>query len=144
MANTSETTVGEVRVRVRYPETDRMGVAWHGHYLTWFELGRTELMRSFGIAYGALEDEQKLFFPVIAADVRYRSSARYDEVLTIHTQVESTSRVRMRFAYRLTRDEDGQLLATGHTEHAVVGAEGRPTRMPDSVRQILETCKPLD
>lgn len=144
MANGSDAATGAVHVRVRYPETDRMGVAWHGHYLTWFELGRTELMRSFGMAYGALEDEQKLFFPVIAADVRYLASARYDEVLTVRTDVESISRVRMRFAYRLTRDSDGRLLATGHTEHAVVGSSGRPTRIPDSVREILKTCQPID
>jgi acyl-CoA thioester hydrolase len=121
-----------------------MGVAWHGHYLVWFELGRTELMRESGIPYGALEDKLELYFPVIAADVRYLASARYDEVLTVETRVERVGRVRVRFAYRLRRESVPELLATGHTEHAAVGKEGRPTRMPEEVRGKLETWQQLD
>jgi acyl-CoA thioester hydrolase len=121
-----------------------MGVAWHGHYLTWFELGRTELMRESGLPYGALEDEFQLYFPVISADVRYLASARYDELLTVATHVESIGRVRMRFAYRLCRDSAGELLATGHTDHAAVNQDGRTTRMPEDVRRKLETWQQVD
>ena len=144
MASESEAVRGEVRVRVRYPETDRMGVAWHGHYLAWFEMGRTELMRDAGLAYGVLEDERAIYFPVVAVDVRYLASARYDEILTVETRVESVSRVRVRFAYRLRRESDPELLATGHTVHASVGGTGRPTRMPEDVRQKLERWHQLD
>ena len=66
-------------LRVRYPETDRMGVAYHAHYLSWFEMGRTELMREMGCSYGELEDRRGIFFPVREVGTRYRVSARYDE-----------------------------------------------------------------
>jgi len=78
--------VSVTTVRVRYAETDRMGVAWHGHYLSWFEAGRTELMRSLGCPYGELEDGDGVFFPVIEAGCRYLSSARYDEAIDVRCE----------------------------------------------------------
>jgi acyl-CoA thioester hydrolase len=127
----------EVPVRVRYPETDRMGVVYHGNYLVWFELGRTELMRDLGCAYSELEDRRGLSFPVIEAHVRYHRSARYDERLTVRTRLQSVGRARVRFEYQVIRDGEETPLATGFTEHASVGADGRPTRLPDEVRRRL-------
>jgi acyl-CoA thioester hydrolase len=121
-----------------------MGVAWHGHYLTWFELGRTELLREAGLPYAALEQERGVYFPVIAVGVRYLASAHYDDALAVETRVAAVSRVRIRFTYRVLREEDTVLLATGHTEHAAVGRAGRPTRMPEDVRQRLEAWQPPD
>ena len=116
-------------VRVRYPETDRMGVVYHAHYLVWFELGRTELMRSLGATYGKLEEEEGISFPVISAGARYRAPARYDELLTVRTTLVEVGRARVRFDYRILREEDGKLLVEGFTEHATVGPnvlEGEP------------------
>jgi acyl-CoA thioester hydrolase len=121
---------------VRYPETDRMGVAHHTHYLTWFELGRTELMRELGCTYGELEEREEVFFPVIQASADYLASARYDEVVTITTRLIRASGVRVRFTYVVCR-EDGTVLARGHTEHASVDGRGRPRRLPETLRRRL-------
>jgi len=123
--------------RVRYPETDRMGVAHHTHYFVWFELGRTELMREAGCAYGALEDDAGVFFPVIEAGATYKASARYDEQLEIETRLVSVEGARVRFEYVVRRREGGTVLATGFTVHAACGPDGRPMRMPDVVRRRL-------
>lgn len=129
---TSRTTT-----RVRYPETDRMGVAHHTHYFVWFELGRTELMREAGCAYGALEDTDGVFFPVVEAGAAYKASARYDDVLEVVTRLTATEGVRVRFDYVVRRVDDGRVLATGHTVHASCGKDGRPARLPDAVRRRL-------
>ena len=123
--------------RVRYPETDRMGVAHHSHYLVWFELGRTELMRDLGCPYGVLEDRDGVFFPVTSVGADYRSPARYDERLAIDTSIEHVGGARVRFAYRVTSTDDGRELATGFTEHGATGRDGRPTRIPESLRSRL-------
>src|SRR5258706_1964556 len=87
--------------RVRYPETDRMGVAHHTHYFVWFELGRTELMRQADCAYGALENDDGVFFPVVEAGATYRAPARYDEIVDIETRLTGVDGVRVRFEYEL-------------------------------------------
>ena len=124
-------------LRVRYPETDRMGVAYHAHYLVWFELGRTELMRELGHPYGELEDDQGVRFPVVSAAVQYRAAARYDERLEVRTRLVEVGAARVRFDYELVRAEDRRLLASGFTEHASVGREGRPRRLPGELRRRL-------
>jgi acyl-CoA thioester hydrolase len=129
--------VSRTTTRVRYPEADRMGVAHHTHYLVWFELGRTELMREAGCAYGELEDDSGVFFPVVEAAAAYKASARYDEVLEIETRLTAAEGVRVRFDYVVRRVEDGRVLATGHTVHASCGKDGRPVRLPDTVRGRL-------
>jgi acyl-CoA thioester hydrolase len=118
---------------VRYPETDRMGVAHHSHFLVWFELGRTELMRATGCSYRDLEDREGIFFPVVEVQARYRAPARYDDVLDISTRMVLASGARVRFEYTISRADDGSPVATGFTEHASIGRSGRPTRLPDSV-----------
>ncbi len=130
---------GRTTHRVRYPETDRMGVAHHSHYVVWFELGRTELMRSLGCPYGSLEDRHALFFPVIDLAAAYRKPARYDQVLEIRTWLTSVTGARVRFDYEI-RDEDEDLLATGHSVHASVGAEGKPRRLPEEIREKLSAA----
>jgi len=123
--------------RVRYPETDRMGVAHHSHYLVWFELGRTELMRALGCPYGELEDRDGVYFPVTSVGADFRSPARYDERLAIETVIERVGGARVRFAYRVTSDDDGRALATGFTEHGATGRNGRPKRIPEALRSRL-------
>ena len=128
--------------RVRYPEVDRMGVAHHTHYLAWFELGRTELMREAGLPYGLLEDERGILFPVVEAGARYRRPARYDEELEVRTGLAALTAVRVRFEYRVVRPADGVLLAEGFSEHAAVGRDGRPQRLPPEMMERLSPWMP--
>ena len=128
---------GRTTTRVRYPETDRMGVAHHSHFLVWFELGRTELMRATGCSYRDLEDGEGIFFPVVEAQARYRAPARYDDVLDISTRMVLATGARVRFEYTISRAGDGAPIATGFTEHASVGRTGKPVRLPASVRARL-------
>ncbi len=126
-------------VRVRYPETDRMNVAYHAHYLVWFEMGRTELMRDLGCAYGDLEDTAGLFFPVLEMSVRYHAPARYDDRLVVHTRLTELRGVRVRFDYAIVRDDPQRPLVTGFSKHGSVGRDGRPKRMPADLRRRLES-----
>jgi acyl-CoA thioester hydrolase len=114
-----------------------MGVAHHTHYFVWFELGRTELMREAGCAYGALEDDDGVFFPVVEAGAEYLAPARYDEVIEIETRLASAEGVRVRFDYVLRRAGDPRVLAKGFTVHASCGRDGKPARLPDSLRSRL-------
>jgi len=114
-----------------------MGVVHHTHYLTWFEVGRTELMRERGRAYADMEKEG-IFMPVVEAECRYLSSARYDEEIEIETRVASASRIRVEFAYNAFRVADGKLLATGRTVHVATDSGGVPRRMSQGDVDALE------
>lgn len=107
-----------------------MGVAHHTHYLVWFELGRTELMREAGCAYGELEESEGMLFPVAEIGARYLDPARYDEEVSITTRLVSARGARVRFEYAVERAANGDPLATGFTVHAAVGRDGRPRRLP--------------
>jgi acyl-CoA thioester hydrolase len=128
-------------LRVRYPEADRMGVAYHANYFVWFELGRTDLMRRRGCSYREMEDEEGIILPVINAGASYLSPARYDDELEVLTRLASVERVRVRFEYELLRPADGKSLANGFSEHAVVGRDGRPMRMPREIRERLQSME---
>lgn len=119
---------GEIQIRVRYAETDRMGLLHHANYLVYFEQARTELLRSQGATYKEMED-QGFFLVVAKMDVKYRGPAHYDDVLTIRTTVTRTSPVRLEHRYEVFRD--GTLLAEGASTLACVDAEGKLRAMPD-------------
>lgn len=110
-------------VRVRYAETDQMGIVYYANYLVWFELGRVELLRSLGLAYSQLEREHECILPVVEAQCRYRSPARYDDVIQIETRPALLRGPVLKFAYRILRKgHDGSepvLLAEGETVHVV-------------------------
>lgn len=127
---------GRCRIRVRFADTDAMGVGHHACHVAWFEVGRTELLRAAGCPYARLE-QAGIALPVVGVEVRYRALARYDEILEIETRAESATAVRVAFAYSITRATDGRLLATGRSEHAAVDASFRPTRLPADVRSVL-------
>ena len=128
----------DVTVRVRYAETDQMGVVYHANYLVWFEVGRVELMRALGVEYKRMEIEDDCQIVVADLRCRYHHPARYDEVLRVRTRIsESRNRV-IRFAYELFRDADGQLLATGETKHIICGRNGKPKLLPQKYRKIFE------
>jgi acyl-CoA thioester hydrolase len=114
-----------------------MGVAYHANYLVWFEMARTELMRESGCAYRRLEEDDGIYFPVIRAGVRYLAPARYDDRLEVVAWITALRGVRIHFEYELRREDDNDVLATGFTEHAAVGRNGRPRRMPDWLKQRL-------
>jgi acyl-CoA thioester hydrolase len=118
---------GEITVRVRYAETDRMGLLHHANYLVYFEQGRTELLRSEGLAYRDLEDQGYLLV-LTKVQVRYRSPARYDDLLTLRTTVVRTTLVKIEHRYELSRD--GLLLADGETTLACVDRQGSVQRLP--------------
>ena len=124
------------RVRVRYAEKDQMGVVYHANYFVWFEVGRTDLLRSAGWTYREMEAEG-LSLPVIEAHCDYKQSARYDDELEIRTTGELMSPVRVAFSYEVVRPADEALLATGRTVHATLDRGGRPSRLPDRVRGLF-------
>ncbi len=114
--------------RVRYIETDAMGIVHHSSYLAWMEMGRTEFMRHFGFTYRQLELTGVLL-PVLEVRVRYHSPAYYDDELVISTWVEELSRVRLLLSYRIDRPADGKLLTEGSSLHTFMGKDGRPIRI---------------
>jgi len=118
---------GEIIIRVRYAETDRMGLLHHANYLVYFEQGRTELLRAQGISYRDLEDQGYLLV-LTRVQVRYRSPARYDDLLTLRTTVVRTTAVKIEHRYELLRD--GLLLAEAETTLGCVDRDGRVQRLP--------------
>jgi acyl-CoA thioester hydrolase len=124
------------RVRVRYAETDQMGVAYYANYFVWFEVGRTDLLRAAGWTYREMEVEG-FALPVIEAQCVYRESAKYDDELEVRTTGESVSPVRVQFTYEIVRPADNAAIATGTTLHATLDRNGRPCRLPERVRKVL-------
>lgn len=122
---------GRSTVRVRYAETDTGGVVYHSHYLVYFEVGRTELMRSLDVPYRQLEEEEGVLLPVVEASARYLRSAYYDDLLEIETRIARITGARVEFHYRVLRPSDGQLLCEGATTLACIDAcSGRARRLP--------------
>ena len=126
----------ETTVRVRYPDTDQMGVVYHAVYLEYFETGRTELLRDFGLPYSALE-ESGVMLPVLEAHLVMLRPARYDQALTVVSIMNEMPTARLRIDYRILRGDE--LLATGHTLHAFTTVDTmRPVRPPREFMALLE------
>lgn len=123
-------------VRVRYAETDQMRVVYHANYLVWFEVARTDLLRTLGWTYRDME-AAGVSLPVIEAHCEYRRSARYDDELALHTTGRLLSPVRMEFTYEVRHQGDQTVVATGYTRHAALGPEGRPCRLPARIRDVF-------
>jgi len=124
-------------VRVRYAETDQLGVVYHANYLVWFEVGRVELLRAHGVEYTKMENEDDCHIVVGDAKCRYQASAKYDDLLRIRTRIiESRTRL-IKFSYEVLRDADGKLLATGETTHVICGKNGRPKSLPEKYRGLF-------
>ncbi|MBY9080343.1 acyl-CoA thioesterase [Paenibacillus sp. HN-1] len=143
--------------RVRYQESDQMGVVYHSNYLNWFEIGRTEMLRELGFTYAGLES-QGVLLPVLSAELNYKRSARYDDLVAVYTRMTAFTPLRIAYAYEIRRAAeerpgigcpesgfreapDGELLVTGSTAHAWVSREMRPVRLdrtlPDAYNAIL-------
>jgi acyl-CoA thioester hydrolase len=122
--------IGETRVRVRYAETDKMGVVYHANHFIWFEVGRVELLRQLGFSYREMEEKDQCFIAVVDASCRYRAPARYDDEIVVRTRLKNVRDSVIHFAYELIRDGDGALLAEGETTHIVTNAEMKVTALP--------------
>lgn len=120
-------------LRVRYAETDKMGVVYYANYLVWFEVGRTDLLRTLGWTYREMEAEG-ISLPVIEAHCEYRRAARYDEEIDVRTVGRLLSPVRVEFQYEIVRRGEDVVAACGRTVHAAIGPDGRPCRLPERIR----------
>jgi acyl-CoA thioester hydrolase len=132
-----------LRVRVRFPEVDLMGWAHHTVYFVWFEMGRTELMRTYGLPYREVV-AQGYHLPVIEAHARYRKAARYDQEVEVETVLHGVDRLTLEFRYRVWDPGTGALLAEGWTRHAVVDGTGRLRRLPAAVCDALRRWIQMD
>jgi len=129
----------EVDLRVRYAETDQMGVVYYANHLVWFEMARTELFRSMGIEYSRLETEREIFLPVAEAYCRYRFPLRYDDEVAVRVKIKEIGTIRLSFEYEILKN--GKAAATGYTNHAFVDRSGRPVPVPVDIREAMDRLR---
>jgi len=122
--------------RVIYGDTDNMGQAYYGNYFRWFEIGRSEMFRSLGLPYKAVE-EHGIFLPVAESHCKYASPAKYDDILVIETSLDSTLKAGLKFNYRIFKEDGRTLIAEGYTKHPCVNREGRVVRPPQFLREVI-------
>lgn len=122
---------------MRYAETDAMGVVYYGNYLTWFEVGRTDLLRHLGSNYREIELDG-YYLPVVEARCRYHHPARYDDLIEIRTTASRPSRAQIQFDYELLRASDEVALASGSTLHVATDKSGKPRRLPPQLTELFE------
>ncbi|HYM79348.1 MAG TPA: thioesterase family protein [Candidatus Dormibacteraeota bacterium] len=127
----------ETRLRVRYAETDQMGVVYHSNHLIWFEVGRVELMREMGFCYRDMEREDGLFIAVAQATCRYRAPVYYDEEVLVRTRLKNVRESVIVFSYELARATTGALLAEGETTHIVTDAKMKVVALPDKYLTVF-------
>jgi acyl-CoA thioester hydrolase len=136
------------QLRVRYAETDQMGVVYYANYLVWFEIGRIELLRSLGYDYNRLQLEHKLMIPVIEVNCRYRHPARYDDEILIEACPVLLRGPLLKFAYRILRKspegEEDKLLAEGETMHVICDENMKKRYLPENYAAALRAIMPAD
>ncbi len=125
------------KVRVRYQETDQMGVVYHSNYLVWFEIGRTKLVRDLGFSYRELE-KKGILLPVVEAHANYRYPARYDDEIRIETKIKELTKRKIVFSYQIFADAESKLLAQGYTRHIWVSKEMKPISLNDRFPEFFE------
>ena len=129
-ADNHDGVVCESRLRVRYAETDQMGVVYHANHFIWFEIGRVELMRQLGFTYRDMERQHGCFIPVVDARCRYKAPARYDDEIIVRTHLKKVRESVIHFGYQLVRAGDGEVLAEGETTHMVIDAQMKTAPLP--------------
>lgn len=129
--------VNESRIRVRYAETDQMGIVYHGNHFIWFEVGRVELLRQLGFSYKEMEQQDNCFIAVVDARCRYKAPAAYDDEIIVRTWLKNIRESVIHFAYELVRVGDGELLAEGETTHIVADAQMRKTVLPEKYLKVF-------
>jgi acyl-CoA thioester hydrolase len=129
---------GETRLRVRYAETDKMGVVYHSNFLIWFEVGRVELLRQLGFQYSEMETEDNCHIPVVDLRVRYKAPAQYDDEIVVRTELKRVRPSLLHFNYEIFREADRTLLATGETMHIIVDNKLARTTLPEKYMQAFK------
>jgi len=129
--------VNESRLRVRYAETDQMGVVYHANHFIWFEVGRVELLRQLGFSYKEMEQQDNCFSAVVDARCRYKAPAAYDDEIIVRTWLKNIRESVIHFGYELVRVGDGELLAEGETTHIVADAQMRKTVLPEKYLKVF-------
>jgi acyl-CoA thioester hydrolase len=132
--------VNETRLRVRYAETDQMGVVYHSNHLIWFEVGRVELLRQMGFSYRDMEREDGRFIAVAEVTCRYRAPVFYDEEIIVRTRLKTVRESVVIFSYELNRAHDGALLAEGETTHIVTDAKMKVSPLPDKYLSVFRAA----
>ena len=132
--------VCESRVRVRYAETDQMGVVYHANHFIWFEIGRVELMRQLGFAYRDMEKDHGCFIPVVDARCRYKAPVLYDDEVLVRTHLKNIRDKMIHFGYELVRAESGELLAEGETTHIVADKQMKPRALPEKYMNVFRAA----
>jgi acyl-CoA thioester hydrolase len=127
----------ESRVRVRYAETDQMGVVYHANHFIWFEIGRVELMRQLGFTYRDMERKHGCFIPVVEARCRYKAPARYDDEIIVRTHLKNVRESVIHFGYQLVRADDGEVLAEGETTHMVIDGQMNTASLPPAFLKVF-------
>jgi acyl-CoA thioester hydrolase len=133
----TDSQVGEVRIRVRYAETDQMGVVYHANYFVWFEVGRVELLRQLGFSYREMEKEDDCCIAVVDARCRYKAPARYDDELVVRTRLKNVRQSLVQFGYELVRVSDATVLAEGETTHVVIDHELKKRAIPEKYMRVF-------
>jgi acyl-CoA thioester hydrolase len=132
---------GETRLRVRYAETDKMGVVYHSNFVIWFEVGRVELLRQLGFQYSDMEKDDNCHIPVVDLRVRYKAPAQYDDEIVVRTQIKNVRSSLLHFSYEVFREADRTLLATGETMHIIVDSNLERTTLPEKYLQAFNGLK---
>ena len=131
------TKVCETRVRVRYAETDQMGVVYHANHFVWFEIGRVELLRQLGFSYRDMEQNDGCFIAVVDARCRYKAPALYDDEIIVRTHLKNLRESLIHFGYELVRTSDNAVLAEGETTHVVTNAKMTKAALPEKYMQVF-------
>jgi acyl-CoA thioester hydrolase len=128
------------RLRVRYAETDQMGVVYHANHFIWFEVGRVELLRQLGFSYRDMEEQDQCFIAVVDARCRYKAPAHYDDEIIVRTQLKGVRESVIHFGYELLRPGDGTLLAEGETTHIVTDAQMKMRPLPEKYMKAFRAA----
>lgn len=140
MSSNNHHAVNETKLRVRYAETDQMGVVYHANHLIWFEVGRVELMRQMGFSYRDMERDDGRFIAVVDVKCRYKAPVHYDEEVLVRTKLKAVRETVIIFEYELTRAETGALLAQGETTHIVTDSEMKAASLPQKYLQVFRAA----
>jgi acyl-CoA thioester hydrolase len=132
---------GEIKLRVRYAETDKMGVVYHSNFLIWFEVGRVELLRQLGFQYSEMEKQDNCHLPVVDLRIRYKAPAQYDDEIVVRTGLKRMSASLLHFSYEIFREGDRMLLATGESMHIVVDNKLVRTSLPEKYMKAFKERK---
>lgn len=128
------------RIRVRYAETDQMGVVYHSNYFIWFEVGRVDLLRQLGFTYREMEQEDGCYIAVVDARCRFKAPARYDDEIVVRTHLKNVRESLIHFGYEAVREGDGTLLAEGETTHIVTDASMRKRELPSKYMAVFKAA----